>query len=383
MRIGIDATFLRKPGTGIGQVTLHFLEKLKERSGMQDWEFFLYTEEPIDLQLPDNFQIRSFLPWWKRDDILRKWLWERQLMHQVTRDRIDVFLSLYQSTTVFPASVRHVMVVHDIIPRIFPLYQGNLRQKWYWRGVERAMKHTENIIAVSEATKRDVVAFGIPHERVTVAYPDVAPLFRQGLAAQESARVLERYALTSGYIYHGGGLEIRKNTERLLRAYALLVEKEMNGTLSGALPSLVISGTVFPESNRLATPIKKLLGELDLETRVHLLGFVPEQDLPALYQNGLFFVYPSLYEGFGLPVLEALCMKTPVLTSDNSSLPEVAGTAALLIDVTNVEALAAGMERLMKDVTLRETLRENASREVTRFSWDRFVEQVLAVLVKK
>ncbi|MDP2837746.1 MAG: glycosyltransferase family 1 protein [Candidatus Moranbacteria bacterium] len=399
MRIGIDATFLRKPGTGIGQVTSNFLEKLEEFSTRlpdgqvfnfqfpknETVEFFIYTEDEfLGEKYPENFRFRSFLPrFWRRDDLIRKILWEKQVAREAQEDGCDIFLSLYQSTTIVPRGMRHIMVVHDLIPALFPAYQGNMRQAWYWRLVERALRRAVEIVAVSEATRNNLVEFGIAPEGITVIYPDVAPLFRKAVSPEENARVMKNYALTPGYIYHGGGLEIRKNTEQLLRAYALLVEKEKKGDLTTPLPLLVISGKIFPESNRLATPVKSLLHEFNLEERVSLLGFVPEEDLPALYRNALFFAYPSLYEGFGLPVLEAIVMGTPVLSADTASLPEVAGDAALYVDATSVEAIASGMERLLWDATLRHTLQKNASHQATHFNWEHFVKQLLALLVKK
>lgn len=409
MRIGINASFLRKPGTGIGQVTFNFLEKLKQfptrlPDGQvsirqladqfpindsnskifkeEKLEFILYTEEPIDLKLPDNFRVRSFLPFWKRDDLLRKFLWEKQLVREAAKDHCDVFLSLYQAATIFHASSvkQHVMVVHDLIPRLFPEYRGTLRRRLYWRAVERAIRRADTLVAVSEATKHDLVEFGIDHERITVASPDTAPCFATEPSEAASRAVLEKYGLTPGYLYHGGGLEVRKNARNLLLAYQTLADKERSGTLSMTLPPLVISGKIFPESNTLATPVRTLVTELGLGDRVRLLDFVPEEDLPALYQQALFFIYPSLYEGFGLPVLEALRMGTPVLAADTSSLPEVAGDAALYIDPTSVASIASGMERLLFDSALREQLSAAARGECARFGWEHFVTTILTTL---
>lgn len=403
MRIGINASFLRKPGTGIGQVTCNFLEKLQEfsisnfqpastadgflikdsNSKNEKLEVILYTEEPIDFSLPSNFTVKSFLPFWKRDDLIRKWLWEKQLTREAERDGCDAFLSLYQSATLFrPGAIRHVMVVHDLIPRLFPKYQGNWRKRWYWKATERGIRSADHILAVSEATRNDLVEFAMGETALTVVSPDVAPLFRNTLALEEENRVMAKYSLVPGYLYHGGGLEIRKNTGGLLQAYALLVEQERKGMLGTALPPLVISGKIFSEENPLATPVKRLVQELGLGERVRLLGFVPVEDLPALYKNALFFVYPSFYEGFGLPVLEALCMGTPVLTSDNSSLPEVAGDAALYIDPHMIESIASGIERLLNDAALREKLSVAAKDSVGRFSWEHFTKVTLETLSK-
>lgn len=380
MRIGINASFLRKPGTGIGQVTLHFLKKLIEGEGYTDQStFVLYTEEPVDWQFPSNFEVRSFLPWWKRDDLIRKWLWERQISKEAKKDGCDVFLSLYQTATFFEANFHHTMVVHDLIPRLFPVYQGNMRQKWYWRAVERGILKASCIVTISEATKNDLIEFGRERDSIEIAYPDTAPLFLEQPSLEDGERVLQKYNLKPGYIYHGGGLEIRKNGDRLLSAYAMLLEKERANT-GLTVPLLVISGRIFSEQNPLATPIRSSIKKLGLEGRVRLLDFVPEEDLPALYKQSLFFVYPSLYEGFGLPVLEALRMGTPVVTSDVSSLPEVALDAALYIDPENVSSLVSGMERLIVDSALRESLKQASSKGLSRFSWSNFSDKILQSL---
>lgn len=398
MRIGINASFLRKPGTGIGQVSVNFIDELMKFTGprIKDQEsegnpqssilnsrFILYTEEPVSFSMPSNFENKYFLPFWRRDDLIRKLLWEKRVMREAQKDACDAFISLYQSSTVMPKSIHHTMVVHDIIPRLFPEYQGNTRQKWYWKATEKGIRGADRIVAVSESTRHDLKETGLREDAVTVAYPDTGPLFKKELVLEEENRVMAEYHLVPGYIYHGGGLEVRKNAESLLRAYALLVEKEKNETLGASLPLLVISGKIFPEDNPLATPVRKLVRELGLEERVRLLGFVPEQDLPALYRNALFFVYPSLYEGFGLPVLEALRMGTPVLTVENSSLPEVAGGVALYIDPHHVESLVSGMEQLLRDALLRQTLSDAASKQVKRFSEDHFVRSVLGSLEEK
>ncbi len=377
MRIGINASFLRKPGTGIGQVTTYLLEHLSAHAGGSD-TFVVYTEEPTSLSLSKNFEEKSFLPFWKRDDLLRKWLWEQKLAHEAQEDDCDVLLSLYQSTTV--STLPHVMIIHDLIPRLFPEYQGNVRQKWYWKQVEKALLQVDKIVAVSEATRNDLVEYGIASDCITIASPSIAPVFEKTLPLEEENRVMAAYSLVPGYLYHGGGLEVRKNTEGVLRAYANLVEKEKKEKLGVVLPPLVISGKIFSEENKLAVPVKKLVQELGLGERVKLLDFVPEEDLPALYKNALFFIYPSKYEGFGLPVLEALTMNTPVLTSDVSSLPEVAGDAALYIDPTSIPSLTSGMERLLKDASLRMTLSEKSGSVRKRFSWDTMAQAVMSSL---
>lgn len=379
MNIGIDASFLRRPGTGIGQVTTNFLRKLVElQIGDRRGKFFLYCEEEprIDFSLPENFEVKAFLPkCWKRDDIPRRILWERELPKRATADGCDVFLSLSQSSAIMPETIRHVMVVHDIIPRLFPEYLDTVTRTLHWKGIERGIRNADALVAVSGTTKSDIVsAFGLPDERITVAWPDCDPSFRGEIPGDLATRVMEKYALKPGYLYHGGGLEIRKNAERLLRAYARLKTERPE------TPSLVISGKVFPKGNRLATDVRSIVHELGLEESVVVLGFVPDEDLPALYRGASLFVYPSLYEGFGLPVLEAFVSGTPVIAGRSGAIPELADDTALLVDPTRTEDIAAGMAQLLDNATLRTELAEKGRRRAEDFSWDSFLETTMRII---
>jgi glycosyltransferase involved in cell wall biosynthesis len=382
MRIGINASFLRKPGTGIGQVTSYFLETLAASEPGKAHTFFLYLEEDADIShLPGNFRKKVFLPFWKRDDLVRKMLWERGVAREAAKDGCDALLSLYQAGTIAPKTLRHTMIVHDIIPKLFPEYRGNRRQAFYWKTVERGIRAADHIVAISEHTKSDLLReLGIPEAKIAVAYPDVAPRFHNALSPEAAGTVLKKYDLEAGYIYHGGGLEVRKNAEALLRAYALLRDRAERGELLRALPALLISGKIFPKTNKLATDVKGLIQELRLGKKVRLLGFVPDADMPALYKSALFFVYPSLYEGFGLPVLEALRLGVPVLASDTSSLPEVGGDAVLYVDPRSVGAMASQMERLITDDALRSALISRSQAQAVRFSWEDFVEKIMLAI---
>jgi glycosyltransferase involved in cell wall biosynthesis len=388
MKIGIDASFLRRPGTGIGQVTAHFLRKLAAfQSGDRPIEFFLYCEEEpeIGFALPENFEVKAFLPkWWKRDDVPRRMLWERELSKRASEDDCDIFLSLSQSATSFKSYnlqatnyklPRHIMIVHDIIPRLFPEYLGTFTHRLHWRAVERGIRSADRIVAVSEQTKADLVSgLGIPEGKIGVVYPDCDPSFRSGATSDDILRVMKKYALEPGYIYHGGGLEIRKNAERLLRAYAELRRNRKD------VPLLVISGKVFPASNKLATDVRGLVCEIGLEESVVVLGFVLDEDLPALYHSATFFIYPSLYEGFGLPVLEAFVSGTPVLAGRAGSVPELAGDAALLVDPESEDAIRHGMEQLLNDTVLRESLSEKGRIRAKDFSWGTFTGKIIDCL---
>lgn len=380
MRLGINARFLRKPGTGIGEVTLAFLSHLKELPEGRNVEVFLYVEEMpvLPFSLPPTWQVKVLASWYRRDDSLREHIFESSLLHRaVTRDGCTTFFSLYQSATVFTTSLRHIMLVHDLVPLSFPEYKKNWRQKFHYQKVLQAIKKSRLLVTPSEATAQDIQEkLNIPLSKIHVVPLGVGAIF-QTLPTEEKVReTLETFHLTPGYIYHGGGLEVRKNTKRLLEAYALLSRKRND------LPSLVISGKIHAPTNPLATPIEALIKTLGLENRVKLLGFVERGKLPALYRGALFFVYPSLSEGFGLPLLEALALGVPTLTARTTSLPEVGGEAVLYCDPLETTSIEKGIEELLNRKDLRETLSLRGPEQAKQFSWERFTREVASLLLQ-
>lgn len=409
MRIGINASFLAKPMTGIGQVTTNFLKELvevqiskiknqKEDSNTQlqksDLKFILYCqEEPrLDFELPENFEIRVFFPWWKRDDVIRQWLWERQLAHEALKDGCEVFFSLYQSVTVFPratsyqlpaTSLKHVMLVHDLIPKLFPEYLGKWSNRFHYRAILKAITQATTLITPSETTRDDIIRLlGVAASCITVIPLGVEARFFDHLGEAALGEALKRYNLTPGYLYHGGGLEVRKNTEAVLNAYAALC-KENGGEKK--IPPLVISGRIYAASNPLATPVVSLIETLGLVDRVKLLGLVPGEDLPALYQGAKMFLFPSRYEGFGLPVLEAYASGTPVITTRAGSLRElITQGEALAIENRKESAseLQTHMQELLTQPNLAETLRARGQSRARDFSWEQFTQGVMRTLLQ-
>ncbi len=392
MRVGINASFLRKPATGIGQVTRHFLEELSrmadagELPGDKTMEFFVYTDGPMptDMRLsPKFFSVRSFVPLlWRRDDLIRTLLWERfSLPSRAKQDGCDVLLSLYQCATIAPKGMKHVMVVHDIIPRLFPEYLNNARKRWYQHRIEKAIRKVDKIVAVSTKTEKDLIAhLGILAHTITVDHIDIDPLFRKTVSISRMQEVLKKYRLHPGYIYAGGGLEKRKNIEGLLRAYKLLLKDGKKKPWGRTIPKLVISGKLMPQLAPLITDVEALVKELNLSTHVKVLGFVPQEDLPALYHEALFFVFPSLYEGFGLPVLEAMSQGTAVLSSQTSSLPEVGLDAVMYCDPMNDESIAHAMQKMLLDKDFRVTLGSRGKVRSQDFSWQRCVGKLVRML---
>lgn len=366
-RLGINVSFLRKPATGIGQVAFNFLKTLNESS--QNFKYYLYAEKDIDLKLNKNFIKRVFLPPYQRDDLIRKIWWEKFcLPKKVRRDECQTFISLYQCPTILSKNIKHTMIVHDIIPKLFPEYLNNWRKKIYWRLTERAIKKANKIIAISEHTKEDLIKYlQISSEKIEVKYLDVSDIYKKEVNENESARVLQKYNLTKGYIYFGGGLEKRKNVKVLLKAYRLLLDFKF------PIPKLVISGKLMPELAPLVTDVEKLVRKFGLEDKVRLLDFVPQKYLPALYKNASVFIYPSLYEGFGLPVLEAMNCGTPVICANVSSLPEIGESAVKYFNPKSEKDLVKKMKEFLQDDSLCLNFSKKGKIQARKFSWKKFL----------
>ena len=381
IKIGINASFLRKPNTGIGQVTINFLRELARYK--KDFEFIVYLEEdlPKDLKLPKNFTKKIFLPIYRRDDLIRKIWWEKYLLPKmVKKDRCNVFLSLYQCPTVI-GKIPHIMLVHDIIPKLFPEYLNNARKELYWKLTEKGIRNVDKIISVSKRTEKDLIEkMNIPAEKISVNHDSVDEIYKKEVSQKESARVLKKYKLKPGYILAGGGYEKRKNVAGVVQAYKIILERNNNLHFIREIPRLVIYGKIFPPNVSLATDIVKLVRELNLTERVVLLDMVPQRDMPAVFANAEMFVYPSFYEGFGMPPLEAMSVGTPTIVSKISSLPEICSDAALYCHADDPKDISQVMQNVLIHKDLRETLSRRGKDRAERFSWDVFTEKMVSVI---
>ncbi len=385
MKIGINASFLRKPFTGIGQVTVHFLHVLieREKNHPSGDEYVLFVEQMPDAAfrdlLPSHFSVVCKLPLYKRDDLFRKIWWEKWMIPRISlQEGCDRFLSLYQCPTTFPKGFPHLMLVHDLIPRIFPAYLSNSRKITYWKNTEKGIMSASHVLSVSENTALDLhQKLGLSREDISVSVISVNPLFDEAISQEKVQAIKEKYALKSPYFYVGGGLELRKNVEGVLLAYKSVVDAFHARKLQTPVPRLVISGKLMPELAPMVTDVQKLVKDLEIADYVDILGFVPSEDLPALYASADFFVFASRYEGFGMPVLESMKSGTTVLTARNSSLPEVGADTVVYCDADDVEDIAHKMQMLITDPAMRSDLADQALERAKRFSWHSFCDTVL------
>jgi glycosyltransferase involved in cell wall biosynthesis len=254
-----------------------------------------------------------------------------------------------------------VISVHDLAYRRYPQYYSLRVRLLLSLLVPLSARRAERVVTLSENSKQDIVReCGVSAEKVIVIPAGAPPEFR---VVEDSARleaVKARYDLHKSFVLAVGNLEPRKNLVRLVRAYAALRQ-------SGAIShQLVIVGQAHWQGSVVSREAK----ELGLAGEVVFTGYVPTDDLVSLYNAATTFVYPSLYEGFGLPILEAMSCGTPVITSNVASMPEVAGEAALLINPRSVEDLAQALGRVLADETLRYELEEKGLHQASQFSWE-------------
>lgn len=264
--------------------------------------------------------------------------------------------------------VRTVLTVHDLIFERFPQYHRVKNYLYLHTAMPLFCRRADALIAISEATKRDLVElYHIPPERITVIPEAAAPHFRPQ-APEEVQRVRQRYSLPKRYLLTVGTIEPRKNLTRLVQACGPLFEKEL-------VEALVIVGA----RGWLEGDFFRYLAECPWRDRIILAGHVQDADLPALYAGAVVTVQPSLYEGFGLPILEAMACGSPVCASLTSSLPEVGGEAALYFDPFVVEHITEVVRRALVDNTLAERMRRQGLQRAQSYSWEATARRTLAL----
>lgn len=388
MLIGVDASrALRTQITGTERYSREIIRYLIQLPEARHHSWRLYMDQHLDrdvlpapaagvepavtsdaatAKLPANVETRT-LP------ARRMWS-HRALGREVARNRPDVLFVPSHVVPFTPIPSRlppAVVTVHDLGYHAFP-DSHTLRQRLYLTWSTRwSTAVARRIIAVSQATERDLLQYYVAdRDKISVIYEAVSAW--QIPSAEAMAEARAKYNLLRPYALYIGTIQPRKNVARLIEAYTLLVEDR-------SLPwDLVLVG----RAGWLSEPIFDLVRASRLADRIHLTGYVPQEELPALLAGARFFCYASLFEGFGLPVLEAQSAGVAVMTSNTSSLPEVAGDAALLVDPTDVKAIAAAMLQLSQDEALRQRLIAAGYENVKRFSWEKAAQETLAVLEK-
>ena len=373
MRICLDLSTVVQRKAGLGTYAQRLAEHLLAVDRENVYSAFHYgrtVKEP--LRQPLDALPRRVVPWdarpWRLGVAARHFL---GLNMDRTFPDVDIF---HATEHLLPPlrGARTVFTFHDAIYALFPQYHLPMNRLFLGSMMPRFLRRADAIVTVSECSKRDAVRlYGIDPARIRVIYDGVDARFQPVTDPARLAQVRARYALPERYVLYVGTIEPRKNLTTLLEAFSATYNRQ------SAIGNwqLVIGG----KKGWLYESFFARLRELGLEDEVVLPGYIADEDLPAVYSAASVFVFPSLYEGFGLPPLEAMACGTPVVCSNASSLPEVCGEAALLVSPTDVPALVQAMVRGLSDEPLRATLRARGLVQAAKFSWERTARETLAV----
>lgn len=375
-RVGIDGRALCNLNRyrGIGRYTYEIVTSLVKSSDGYRFVLFGYGESPEPGVL--DADVLAELEWREipRRGRPREYPppWEHLLYAKAVEEAgLDVFHGIDHNMTPF-LSCPSIITVHDLILLVIRgPYLGP--KSWLWMEAHRrASRKARFVIAVSENTRRDVHrVWGIPLDRIEVVHEGVSPVYRPVTDDTTITDALERYGITKPYLMYIGGFDPRKNIGNMLLGF----KRYRLSSPGGDVPSLVLCGDVGNHKDYLEDEIR----ELGLGDSVHIAGFVEDENVPALYTAARALVFVSTYEGFGLPLLEAMACGTPVLGAGVSSIPEVVGDAGVLVDPLEPDEICSGLRRLSDDAALRDELIERGIKRAGLFKWEETAARIMGL----
>jgi glycosyltransferase involved in cell wall biosynthesis len=379
LRIGVNALFLQRPATGMGQHLYHLLKGLAENDDENRYVLLSprFRRSAVGRYPPlserfENVEVNTKLRrfgerfeslWWEQSGIV-------STSH---REHVELLHCPYFTAPLFlPAKT--VVTVHDMITIAMQEYRVRARSRMYTSLVSFTVRRADAIITVSDYSKQDIVRFlGIPEDRIHVIGNAVDSSYRPIADTRLIDKVRERYGIGERYLLYFGGFDVRKNVDRVLTAYASLPESTRRAY------QLVIAGRLHLLGSPQYPDPRPRVRELGLDDQVVITGQIREQDKPPLYSGAAVYLFPSMYEGFGIPVLEAMACGAAVITSKITALPEVAGDAARLVNPYDTTDITRAMAELLDDSEARENLQQRALARAREFSWTRVAQQTLEV----
>ncbi len=369
MRVAIDATSVPANPAGAGVYAIELVQAMMEHDAHDGFAVFTRGAWFDDAAAGRrNWRVVRVDAASRR----RRMLWEQAtLPGELERLGIDVLHSTHHSLPLRGTRARRVVTVHDVtflrIPARYPP-----ARRWYMQTITRlAARRADALIVPSRTVRADVVrALGVPEVKLAVVYEAPAARYRP-VAPDEAAAGARRYGMDGRFVLSVGSLEPGKNRGRLVRALRDLRDEGLD------VPLLVAGQAAWRYEDDAA-----LVRDLRMDDRVRFAGYVPDHDLPALYSAATAFAFPSLYEGFGLPVIEAMACGAAVLTSNVSATAEVAGDAALLVDPLSITAIRDGLRALLRDEERRSALSEAGRDRAAQFSWRRAADETYEVYAR-
>ncbi len=365
MRIAINARSLTSDKTGIGNYILNLIFALAQIDKENNY-VILYDPDQIkgNIKFPNqrNFELAPCQ--WEN-------YWEQIcLPTELEKRHIDILHAPAFTIPVIKVC-KTVVTIHDITYKLFPDNFDKYAIDYYNKWVPISVQNADMVITDSECTTRDVIEhYSIPEEKIETIHLSCGREFRK-LSHMDLSSVCQKYGIKGRYILYVGTLEYRKNIHRMLSAFKLLRQQKV-----------IEHQFLLVGKQRPFFDVNEIIKKLDLGDSVVITNYVPDFVLPILYNAADLFVYVSLYEGFGIPPLEAMSCGTPVVSSNTSSLPEVVGDAALMVNPFDVEDIANAMYKLLTDHALRQELIQKGFKRAEHFSWIKTASKTLSVYNK-
>lgn len=359
--------------TGVGWYASHLMQKLLRIDVKNSYELHLFDfchrnqrkhklEKLLGFFPPTQARVNPWLPYGVYMRL--PFLFEKISYNSIMHSKADIY---HFFNFIIPKKIRGktITTVYDMVYKLYPETMSNVNRRIHARELARSCQHADLILTISQNSQRQIAEFmHVPEEKIHIAYPAVDR--SQFYPEQNRQYLQEKYQIQQDYFLYLGTLEPRKNIPRLVQAFHVVSQKQKDVIL-------VLAG----QKGWQYEEIFKTIQYLKLENKVRFLGYVPDEDKRVLYSGARAFLFPSLYEGFGMPPLEAMACGTPVVVSNTSSLPEVVGAAGLYVNPLDVENMAEAMVRITENDTLRENNIRAGLLQAQKFSWENAAKVVL------
>ena len=366
MKIGINTYFFKFPASGSGQYLLHLLQALAEVDQENQYILLGLHPMPATLRALTRFPyvVAPVPAFASRNASIENLTWEQFTAPSAARKAgVDLLHTPYFAPPFFPRTPG-VITIHDVIPLRLPQYRTDPKMKAYLQLITRAARKATLIITISQHAKHDMIdALHLPPERIRVIYQAAGDEYRPISDPAILAGVRARYGLNERYVLYLGGLDQRKNVPQLVRAFAHLFQQMRDPDLQ-----LLIAGNPDKQRGTLFPDPRPVAAGLGMTGQI-IYRFIEEEDKPAIYSGASVFVFPSLYEGFGLTPLEAMSCGTPVICSNRTSLPEVVGDAAISLDPDDTRAIVEAMRSVLTNSELQADMRSRSLQRASLFNW--------------
>jgi len=374
-KIGIDIrTLMDEHYSGVSEYTFHLVNRFLHWDQNNNYRLYYNSGRDISARLPVFSEKNVQVVGTRYPNKIFNYILQK-VLHYPKIDQaiggVDVFWSPHINFVSLSQTPHKFLTVHDLSFLRYPEFFNHRKNFWHRLiNVKKLVAGFDHLIAVSHNTKNDIVELlGVAPEKVSVIYSGIDSSYREVVDIEELEKVKFKYQLPEKFILYLGNVEPRKNLIGLIKAYNQL--RQDNSSLADF--KLVIAGAT-------GWKIRDIFNELALspyQKDIIFLGYVDRADKPAIYSLCAIFAYPSFYEGFGFPPLEAMACGAPVMTSNLSSLPEIVGSAALSVDPYNIAAMAEALKQILTDTELAESLRQAGFQQVQKFNWDNTAREYL------